>query len=456
MVNLCSKLYNAALEGDTLKIVQFQDELDEFREKIYDTQVKEGKQQRGLKYAFYSLYRDLIKVPLQDAMVVATDFKNTVEDYTKERIDATIRYVLNLNLMNKFYPIGQKLFNFDEFQRIFSEIDELKDIGALKRIKGPYGGKKYNIYRMKFDADLVVRYHISEEPTISSICHEKILFPLLDNSLNDNTPDLRKEIKEIISSKKGNYYFDDQSPPVIPVGDLIFYDETREFFPTTYTIQGYIQGKPLFFHLQKHTTESLELDTIKFVNFFKNLGSILGKLHQIKFDSFYQEIKDIGKVQSKKKWSDIFHKELYSQIQEVKKNKIDFIDDISGYFKDNESLIEEDEAVLIHNDFQGNNIIVKEEPAILHINGLINFDNWRIGVRAQDFIKLEYYTLNPLNIPEFYKAFYQGYGTFYEDVMSAGFKKKIEMYKLKWLIEELNNNPKNLQLLNEIKTLLYT
>ena len=453
MVNICSKLYDAALEGDTLKIVQLQENLDEFREKLYDAQIKKGKQQRGLKYAFHSLYGDYLKIPVQDTTIVAPDFQNPLEEYTKERIEATIRYMLNQKFIDRFYPIRQKLFDFNSFRIKFTEIDELKDIGALKRIKGPYGGKKNIIYRMKFDNDLVVRYNVSEELVSSNICNEKILFPLLDNSLNKNTPDLRKSIKEIISTQKGHYFFNPQRPPIIPVGDLIFYDETKNTFPTTYTIQEYIQGKPLYFYLQEHDTEMLEMESVKFIAFFRNLGEILGKLHEIKFDSFHEEVKDIGKLQAKK-WIDVFYKELNIQIQEAKKNKIEFIKDIGKYFKDNESLIEEDEAVLIHNDFQEKNIIVKEEPAILHINGLINFDKWRIGVRVQDFIKLEHYTLNPLKKLEFNQAFYQGYGSFYKEINSKDFKKKIEIYKLKWLLEDFNNNPSKVNLIDEMKIIL--
>ena len=90
----------------------------------------------------------------------------------------------------------------------------------------------------------------------------------------------------------------------------------------------------------------------------------------------------------------------------------------------------------------------------MHINGLINFDKWRIGVRAQDFIKLEHITLNPLKMPEFNQAFYQGYGNFYKETSSKDFKKKIEIYKLKWLLEEFNNNPVKIDLIDEMKIIL--
>jgi len=455
IVNICSKLFTAAIEGDTLKIVQLQEDLDQFRDKIYDTKLKIGKQQRGLKYAFYSLYGAHTTTTInQEYFVVSPDFRHSLEEFAKERIDATIRYLINMNYIDRYYPINQKFFSFEEFKKIFSKIDDLKDIGILKRIKGPYGRKINFIYRMKFNNDLVVRYHSSNNISGSSICYEKILFPFLDSSLNKDTPGLRKKIKEIITTQKGSYFFGNQRPSNIPVGDLIFFDETREHFPNIYTIQEYIQGKPLYFHLKTQTTDFLEVEKLKFINFFKKLGNILGKLHEIKFDSHYWEIEDIGKIQARSTWHDIFYKELNTHIQDAKKYKVDFIEEISNYYKDNESLLEEEEAVLIHNDFQENNIIVKEEPGELHINGLINFDHWRIGARAQDFIKLEYFTVDPLSIPDFKQAFYEGYGELCKEAGSNEFKKKVEMHKLKWLLEEFNNSPSNLDILDRIKKIM--
>ena len=125
------------------------------------------------------------------------------------------------------------------------------------------------------------------------------------------------------------------------------------------------------------------------------------------------------------------------EIQLAKKNKLENIKTISDYFKDNEVLIEEEnQPVLLHNDFQTQNIIVKEESGAIRINGLIDFDNWGIGVRAQDFIQIKYWDLKQLNEPNLIKAFYEGYSKYYN--IDKEFKKKIEIYYHFWILKLTN------------------
>ncbi|MFW9875656.1 MAG: phosphotransferase family protein [Candidatus Thorarchaeota archaeon] len=107
------------------------------------------------------------------------------------------------------------------------------------------------------------------------------------------------------------------------------------------------------------------------------------------------------------------------------------------YYRDNKTLIEEEsEFVLLHNDFHGQNVIVKEEQGLIHLTGIVDFDNWYVGSRAQDFIKFDYLILKPLNIPSFYNAFYNAYSKYYE--IDNKFKKNIEIHKLLWLLNEFN------------------
>jgi len=163
---------------------------------------------------------------------------------------------------------------------------------------------------------------------------------------------------------------------------------------------------------------------------------ILGKLHKINFNSSYENVKDIGK--KKDAYSEIFNKKLEVEIQEAKRHKFEFIKEINDYIRDNEALIEDQiDFALIHNDFQGQNIIVKEESANFLINGLIDFDDWCVGCRAQDFVKIEYLTLKNLERYNFKDAFYEGYSQYYK--IDKDFMKKIELYKLLWLLKELNN-----------------
>jgi len=136
---------------------------------------------------------------------------------------------------------------------------------------------------------------------------------------------------------------------------------------------------------------------------------------------------------------DKFNKELEYELQEAKKNKFIHIKEVQDYYKDNITLIEEEyEPILFHNDFQGQNIIVREEKGAIQFKGLIDFDNWQIGVRPQDFVKMHYLNLRPLNEPALINAFYQGYVDAARVSINRRFKKKIEIFSLVWFLKVYN------------------
>ncbi|MFX1397059.1 MAG: dihydrodipicolinate synthase family protein [Promethearchaeota archaeon] len=457
LVNICLKLFKASIEDNPLEIEKYQSDLNEFREKIFDKQNRIGKQQRGLKYAFYFLYRHSIKTPLQTAITVSPDYDISLEKITKDRIEATIRYLLNLNYIDRLYPIGKNLFNFNDLKVVFSNLEMLKKLGELKRIKGPYDriGRTNTIFRMKFEQDVVLRCNEGSIEKSENICGEKILFPFLDGTLNRNLPELREEIKKIASNPIGSYVFSPQNPPIIPVGDLIFYDETHETLPCTYSIQSYIQGKPLYFYLISLNEEKVRLDSPKMETLFKSLGKILGSLHQVRFNSFFTSITDIAKNSAKKKWDEIFETEIEAEIQAAKNNKLDIISEIDAYLKDNISLIEEEEeAIAIHNDFSEKNIIIKEDSTSIQLKGIINLDNWRIGVRAQDFVPIYHSIRSMVNFEDLYNAFNRGYEKLFEKKINSDFFKKINIYSIIWLLHEFNRNPKNINILIELNEIL--
>jgi len=148
IVNLCSNLYEASVHDETLEILKLQEELEDFREKIYDVQGGSGKQQRGLKQAFYSVYKDIIKSPLKEVFMVGPDFQ-PIEEVTVDRINATVNALKNMHYIHRYYPIGNEVYNIYDFNNIFLDIAELQTLGAIKKIKGPYEGKINVIYRMK-------------------------------------------------------------------------------------------------------------------------------------------------------------------------------------------------------------------------------------------------------------------------------------------------------------------
>ncbi|MFX1452460.1 MAG: dihydrodipicolinate synthase family protein [Promethearchaeota archaeon] len=441
LVNLSSRLYNAALEENMLVQTQIQEQLNDLTNRIYDAKVNEGKVQRGLKYAFLYLYKDIIKIPIEEIYVISPSIQRNLDDISKTRIEATVNYLLNQKFLFRLYSLNKgELYDLKEIIRVFSKIDILKEQGKIKKITGPFNGETNTIYLVNFEnSELIFRFRTSKYFQFESIIKEKILFPLLDGSLYPYSSKFREKIKEIVKTQIGSYIFSKQKPPIIPVGNLIYYDETKKHLPYLFSVLQYTPGKTLHSLLEKKIIEdfNLELTTSKFLNLFRNLGEMLGKQHQIKFSSFHEDITRIGK-RNEKSWLEIFNKNLELEIQEAKKNKIENIKEISDFFKDCESLIEEEnEAVLLHNDFHSKNIIVKDDIGYIRINGIIDYDNWGIGVKAQDFIKIKNWDLEFLNQPELTRGFYQGYMKYH--TVNKDFLKKIEIYSLFWYLK-LNNH----------------
>lgn len=435
LVNLCSKIYYCALEEKILEMHQYQDELNDLFTKIYDIKIDEGKVRRGLKYAFLYLYKDIISTPLEYNFNLSPELKRNLDEITIGRINATVNFLINQKYIYKLYSLGKKeIYQLNDIIKIFSDIKVLLDQGKIKKVIGPFTSNINTIYRVNFEkSNLLFRFHTSKYYKFEDIIKEKIIFPFLDGSLNSNIPNLREVIKQLITTHKGEYIFDKDKPPVIPVSSLLYYDETKERIPYNFSIQEYLHGKSLDRLLDE---EKVNLSRTKFLNLFYNLGDLLGKLHNIKFNSFQEDINDIGK-ESTKHWIDIFNAELDQELQELKKNKIDIVIDLIKYFKDHESLIQiEENPVLIHNDFQLSNIIVKEESGKIDINGIIDFDDWRVGVKAQDFIKLYFFTFDLFKNTDIINSFLSGYKNYH--VINSEFHKQVELYTVFWLAKMLN------------------
>ncbi|MFX1567295.1 MAG: dihydrodipicolinate synthase family protein [Promethearchaeota archaeon] len=436
--NMYSKLYKYALEDNILELLQLQEQINDFRNKLYEVKGNQFKEKIGLKHAFLYLYRDLISSSTDISNNIDEILGSQINSISKERIEATVNYLLNQKLIYKLYFISKKdLYQFSDIIDTFSKIDVLVKQGKVKKIKGPYILDANTVYRVNFENNqLVFRFHTSPYSQFDNLIKEKLLYPFLDNTLNPNDTDLRIKVKEILNIRSGSYVFAKENPPIIPVSNLVFYDETKETVPYIFSVQDYIRGKPLFQLINQYINEGKNLNTKKFLDLFNNLGDHLANLHEVGFDAFYTNINNIGK-NLKISYIENFENELEDKIQEAKRNKIDFITDIKAYIRDNRALIEDErEFVLLHNDFKSQNIIVKDQSGVVNINGFVDFDNWCVGSRAKDFVKIDYWILKPLNNPLFYNSFYNAYSKFYK--IDSEFKKKIEIYKLLWLLDEYN------------------
>ncbi|MBA7516475.1 hypothetical protein ES705_08523 [subsurface metagenome] len=187
----------------------------------------------------------------------------------------------------------------------------------------------------------------------------------------------------------------------------------------------------------QYSKEDLSFSKSKFLTLFNNLGELLGKLHTISFNSFQEHIYNIGKI-SKINWLELINSEFEMESQEARRKKLGYDNEIKTFLKDNISLLEEEnEPVVLHNDFQWTNLIVKDSPNKIQINGIIDFDDWRVGVRAQDFVKMEFYTLKSINNIDIRESFYNGYKK--NCNIGQDFFKKLDIYSLLWFLKNYNS-----------------
>ena len=430
IVNICRKLYDASLENNILELLQMQELIDDIRGKIYFKSEK-GKKYYGIMYAFLYFYKDLLGLSLED-------YLKDIDQASKKIIEATVNYMLHQKHIDQLFSLDkEEFYQLDEIIKIFSAVPVLSEQGKIKKILGiSLDGTFNKIYRVNFEkSECVFRFRTLKTFPYEQIIKEKLLFPLLAG-LN---PTFFKKIEEIIKTPKGNYFFDDQKPSIIPVANLVHYDETKQIIPFIFTVMDYIHGKPLDFLIEHYLKENRSITSSKFLNLFEKIGEILAKLHEVKFDSFYKKITHIG-ARKKKNWVEVFNSELDAEIEVAKKNKIDFHKEILDYFSDNAALIEaENEPVLLHNDFQANNIIIRDDMGSIQINGLIDFDNWRIGPRAIDFVKFNYWLNQSLNKSELSEKFNNGYSNYSNYKFNNDFNKKLEIYTLLWLIKNYND-----------------
>lgn len=321
---------------------------------------------------------------------------------------------------------------------IFSNVEVLLSQGTIKKVIGPFDADINTIYRVNFEkSQLIFKFRTLKSFQYENIVKEKLLFPFLDGSLNSDSFDLRKKIKKIVSIRKGDYQFSSENRPIIPVANLVYFDETKEVIPHIFTIQEYVHGKSLKDLFNQYSKEDLSFSKSKFLTLFNNIGELLWKLHTISFDSFQEHIYNIGK-KSEINWLELINSEFEMESQEARKKKLGYDNEIKTFLKDNISLLEEEnEPVVLHNDFQWTNLIVKDSPNKIQINGIIDFDDWRVGVRAQDFVKMEFYTLKHIKNIDIRESFYNGYKK--NCNIGQDFFKKLDIYSLLWFLKNYNS-----------------
>jgi Ser/Thr protein kinase RdoA (MazF antagonist) len=342
------------------------------------------------------------------------------------------------------------------FTRILQQFPPLHTFGMNTPITGPFDGKINSIYRIDLTPEnaLIFRTRISKAFRYEPIVKEKILYPFLDRTLTCDTPHLEKKIDAIINSRQGTYIFQSDRPSITPVQDLLYYYEPEAAvppvtgnpeeilpprkFPFLVTIKNYLPGQSLFDILK--TLPPNEHNSAAILTTMELIGRVLGDLHSIRFDGFYDQITDIAHPKKRLLWKELFAAQWKKNLTDAAQYPAfkPLIPAVDRFYREFGPSVEQDEeAVLFHNDFQAQNLLFRfhdnlpwSDTKKLEFTGVIDFDNWRIGPRAQDFVKMEYWTIQ--DHQPWLDAFYRGYHSRFP--VTKELKARIVIYKILWFM----------------------
>jgi len=97
IANVCKKLFDNALKGKNNEVQELQNQLKNVMINIYDEQPHPGKEQRSLKFALYTLYKNEIFSSLNEIMNLSPELHKSLSANTKERIKHNLQDLINLN-----------------------------------------------------------------------------------------------------------------------------------------------------------------------------------------------------------------------------------------------------------------------------------------------------------------------------------------------------------------------
>jgi aminoglycoside phosphotransferase (APT) family kinase protein len=310
--------------------------------------------------------------------------------------------------------------------------------------KGPFDGKINSIYRLTYDATtgpvtFIFRARISEAFRYEAIVKEKILFPILDGTVDlRGGGKLKGEIGRILGAKTGSHVFSRDKPPAIPVQSLYHYDETCKQIPYLFSVMDFLPGISMYEYMDARGVKNKKMKEIPapvakvIKNAFTDIGEAMARIHAIEFPAFYNVITDIGDASKEVNWKRLFTSRLAKLMEEAAQWPAikPFLPGFQQYFKESVELIpEHDTPVLFHNDFQPQNFIIDEQAG--KVTGYIDFDNWQVGVKEQEFVKMQYWGLRELD-PAFEKAFLAGYTRHHK--VDKDFLARVNVYKANWLL----------------------
>lgn len=184
------------------------------------------------------------------------------------------------------------------------------------------------------------------------------------------------------------------------------------------------------------------IDDITFHNrlkIFEEMGEELGKLHSFKiFDFFGEWDEDGNSLLNIKNYYEHFVKHMEKIIKDiVNKDLPDIgllmsaIEIIRGNY---EKFNIEVEARLVHNDFDGRNILVKPDNGVYRLNAVIDFEKSYPSNPEENLVQL--YHRYFLENSDYEKAFFKGYNKYLQ--IRSDFKERLYIYLLCFAVDNCN------------------
>jgi aminoglycoside phosphotransferase (APT) family kinase protein len=168
---------------------------------------------------------------------------------------------------------------------------------------------------------------------------------------------------------------------------------------------------------------------------FEEIGEELGELHSFRTFDFFGEWDEEGKsIKNIKNYYDHFVLGMERTINEVLEQDLPdkhLLINAIKIIRDNyEKLNIKIEARLLHNDFDGRNILVKENGGVYKLSGIIDFECSYPGNAEENLVQLYYRYF--LDNKYYENAFFKGYKKYISE--SSKFIERLNIYMLCFVV----------------------
>jgi fructosamine-3-kinase len=168
---------------------------------------------------------------------------------------------------------------------------------------------------------------------------------------------------------------------------------------------------------------------------FEEMGRELGKLHTFITFDFFGEWDEKGRsIHSIKNYYDYFVQSMEKEIKTVLNLNLpekDLLVNIINIIRDNYCKLDLSvQARLVHNDFDGRNILVKEESGVYTLSGVIDFEGCYPNNAEENLVQL--YFRYFLENKEYENAFFNGYEKYLH--LDSSCKERLNIYFLCFVV----------------------